>query len=71
MQERIKVSECAHIMGASERFIRASVKNGSLVGCYSNVGEINSFFIPRKAFYKFMGWDKEDVQAYESTKKDV
>lgn len=71
MEERITINECAKIMKASERFVRASVKNGSLVGCYSDMGQNNYFFIPRKAFYKFMGWDKEDIVAYESTKKDV
>lgn len=71
MGERISVNECAKIMKSSERFVRASVKNGSLVGCYSDMGQYNSFFIPRKAFYKFMGWSKEEIEEYESTKKDV
>lgn len=69
MEERISVNECAKIMKASERFVRASVKNGSLVGCYSDIGKSNYFFIPRKAFYKFMGWGKEEIEKYENTKK--
>lgn len=68
---RILPSEAAKIMGVNARFIYASIRNGSMPGSWVKNKYNDAFFIPRKAFYKYLGWDEKDVEEYESTKKDA
>lgn len=70
-ENRIMPSEAAQIMGVNPNFIYASIRNGSMPGCWSENKYKDAFFIPRKAFYKFLGWDNSDIEEYENTKKDA
>lgn len=70
-RNRIMPSEAAKIMNVNVTFVYASIRNGTMPGCWAENKYKDAFFIPRKAFYKFMGWELSDIQEYEDTKKDV
>ena len=65
MQQNISVVECAKVMKSSPEFVRHSMKNGSFPGSYVKRDKRFSFYIPRKAFYKFMCWSEKDIEEYE------
>ncbi|MFV0327667.1 MAG: hypothetical protein ACK5LF_25395, partial [Bacteroides xylanisolvens] len=68
IDSNIPVTECAKIMKSSAEFIRHSIKNRSFPGSYVENDTRFSFYVPRKAFYKYMGWDNRDIELYEKNR---
>lgn len=70
-QLKISVDEASKLMGKGHLFVRNSIKNGSMPGAYFiNENGHSDFFIPRLAFYKFLGFSDEEAKKMALREQD-